>query len=309
MTILINFSNTADAIRALLGRFNLDLEQGDISAKNSLEDVVKIRDCAIATQKLCADYRKNGITLYSRDLLRQLKLDLDVASVALGRLLVDLEFKLKQLNPADAKFKDAKFTLDSAYKVRQTQSSSHRFAFLLLRAAPIVQIDKICAALDYQLEGVEQLAEGWLPSLELEIQAEPSTGDPLECTHFDQWGSDLWNDSSCINTAHEVLSSWSEVLQIPAIAPDSLSGGAPWSVHYLLRGHGQDFPNVLRDALDIILKDGRFAAYASNNFIEIYGVESVWSDLAEAYSESVAYQLVGRAIQRQAEVAQQLPNI
>lgn len=151
----------------------------------------------------------------------------------------------------------------------------------------------------------------------LDIQAE-ADDDPLEYTHFDQWPSDFWMNEPSIRTAEEVLGSFAFTLGIPAIHPDVLAekAGKSFDQLYSEAGVAQDYPGIIQIAIDEILKDGRYAVYASDNFVEVYDVLAIKDDLMnqlmeihdnEEDAKAAFEQIIKRAEQVQAEHPQVQP--
>jgi len=151
----------------------------------------------------------------------------------------------------------------------------------------------------------------------LDIQAE-ADDDSLECTHFDQWPSDLWMSEPSIRTAEEVLASFAFTLGIPAIHPDVLAekAGKSFDHLYIDAGVTRDYPGIIQIAIDEILKDGRYAVYASDNFVEVYDVLTIKDSLMEHLMEihddeedanKAFAQIIERAEQLQAEHPQPQP--
>lgn len=126
-------------------------------------------------------------------------------------------------------------------------------------------------------------------------QAEPDEGDAIAYTHFDQWPAEKWDAPRNIQTALEVLECWSKDLGIAAIDPHVMAAGKPWEEYYLEAKWGNDYPVVLIRAIEIILADGRYAVYGSDNFIEVYHLSTIRDSLLEDLEEDEVEDLIERA--------------
>lgn len=149
-------------------------------------------------------------------------------------------------------------------------------------------LDAASRAVDGALEFEVQLGpsddakpvESFSHPLLLDVQPEID-GDPAEYTHFDCWPDVDRMHPRSMATARGVLRGWAETLGILELDPGALSRDGSFSRAYLAAGEGDLYPGIMRRALEIVLADGRYAAYQSENFIEIYHLEDVRDALHE----------------------------